>query len=109
MTDIEISILTLLAKGVFVFISALCIAEMLKGAMAGKGWRSARPLLTWLAWILVTWLVGFLLFVLANAHTHIPAKIMGIRMITLSYLFLGATLVVYLVKRLRARDFPDAG
>ena len=109
MTDIEISILTLLAKGVFVFISALCITEMLKGAMAGKGWRSARPLLSWLAWILVTWLLGFLLFVLANARTHIPAKIMVIRMITVSYLFLGATLVIYLVKRLRVRNSPDAG
>jgi uncharacterized phage infection (PIP) family protein YhgE len=108
-TDIEIGILTLLAKGVFVFISALCIAEMLKGAMAGKGWRSARPLLTWLAWILVSWLGGLLLFVLANAHTHIPGKIMVIRMIILGYLFLGTALVVYLVKRLRVAGSPDAG
>jgi hypothetical protein len=82
---------------------------MLKGAMAGKGWHSARPLLTWLAWILVTWLLGFLLFMLANAHTHIPAKIMVIRLIALGYLFLGATLVVYLVKRLRAGNSPEAG
>ena len=109
MTDIEISILTLLAKGAFVLISALCIAEMLKGAMTGKGWRSARPLLTWLAWVLVTWLGGFLLFVLANAHTHVPGKILVIRMIVLGYLFLGAALVVLLVKRLRYQDPPDAG
>ena len=101
MTDIEISILSLLAKGVFVFISALCIAEILKVAMAGKGWRSARPLLIWLG--------GFLLFVLANAHTHVPGKILVIRMIVLGYLFLGTALVVYLVKRLRYRNPPDAG
>lgn len=107
MTDIEISILTLLAKGAFVFISALCIAEILKRAMAGKGWRSARPLLTWLAWALVTWLGAFLIFVLA--HMHIPEIIMVIRMIVLGYLFLGTALVVYLVKRLRYRDPPDAG
>ena len=55
--------------------------------MAGKGWRSAGPLLTWLAWVLVTWLGRFLLFVLANAHMHGPGKIMVIRMIVLGYLF----------------------
>ena len=67
----------------------------------GKGWRSARPLLTWLG--------GFLLFALANAHTHVPGKILVISMIVLGYLFLGTALVVYLVKRLRYRDPPDAG
>ena len=77
--------------------------------MAGKGWRSARPLLTWLAWALVTWLGGFLLIALANAHTHVPGKILVISMIVLGYLFLGTALVVYLVKRLRYRDPPDAG
>lgn len=109
MTDIEISILALLAKGAFVLISALCIAATLKSIMAGKGWRSARPLLIWLAWGLVTWLGGFLLFVLANAHTQVPGKILVIRVIVLGYLFLGAALVVFLVKRLRCRDSPDAG
>jgi len=109
MTDIEISILTLLAKGVFVLISALCIAAMLKDAMAEKGWRSTRPLLILLAWGLVTWLGALLIMVLANAHTHVPGKIMMIRMIALGYLLLGAVLVVYLVKRLRGRDSPDAG
>ena len=109
MTDIEISILTLLAKGTFVLISALCIAETLKGAMAGKGWRSARPLLIWLAWVLVTWLGGFLLFVLANAHTQVPGNILVIRVVVLGYLFLGVALVVFLVKRLRYRDSSDAG
>jgi len=109
MTDIEISILTLLAKVAFVLISSLCLAATLKAAMAGKGWRSARPLLIWLAWVLVTWLGGFLLFVLANAHTHVPGKIMVIRMIVLGYLSLGAVLVVILVKRLRYRVPPDAG
>lgn len=108
MSDIEISILVLLAKGVFVLISALCIAAILKGAMAGKGWRSARPALAWLAWVLVTWLGGLLLFVLANAHTHVPGKILVIRMIVLGYLVLGAVLVVYLVKRLRDGKPPAA-
>jgi hypothetical protein len=109
MTDIEISILTLLAKGVFVLISALCIAALLKNAMAGKGWRSARPVLIWLAWGLVTWLGGLLIFVLANAHTHVSGKIMVIRIIVLGYLFLGMALVGYLVKRLRDGDSPDVG
>ena len=77
--------------------------------MAGKGWRSMRPLWAWLAWILVTWLVGFLLFMLANAHTHMPSKIMVIRVISLAYLLLGAALVVYLVKRLRVRNSANAG
>ena len=109
MTDIEISILTLLGKGLLVFISALCIAATLKNAMAGMGWRSARPVLVWLAWIVLSWLGGFLIFVLANAHTHIPGKIMMIRMIVLGYLVLGTILVVYLLKRLRYGDSQDAG
>lgn len=101
--------LTLLAKGVFVLISALCIAALLKDAMAGKGWRSARPLLVWLAWGLVTWLGALLIMVLVNAHTQVPGNIMMIRIIALGYLLLGAGLVVYLVKRLRDRDPPVAG
>jgi hypothetical protein len=107
MTDFEISILTLLAKGVFVLISALCIAATLSDAMAEKGWRSARPLLIWLAWGLVTWVGALLIMVLANAHTHVPGKIMLIRAIALGYLFSGSALVVYLVKRLRGRDDPS--
>jgi small-conductance mechanosensitive channel len=109
MTDIEISILVLLAKGVFVLISALCIAALLTDAMAGKGWRSARPVLIWLAWCLVTWLGALLVFVLANAHTQVPGKIMVIRIIALGYLLPGAVLAGYLVKRLRHRDSPAAG
>lgn len=106
MTDIEISILVLLAKGVFVLISALCIGAILTDMMAGRGWRSARPVLTWLAWVLVSWLGGFLLLVLANAHTHVPGKVMLIRMIVLVYLLLGTGLVVFLVKRLRGGNAP---
>lgn len=109
MTDIEISILTLLAKGVFVLISALCMAAALRDIMAGKGWRSARPVLIWLAWGLVTWLGAMLIMVLANAHTHVAGATMAIRMIALGYLFFGMVLVVYLVKRLRGRDSSDAG
>lgn len=99
----------LLAKGVFVLISALCIAAMLKDVMAEKGWRSARPVLIWLAWGLVTWLGALLIIVLANAHTHFSGKIMMIRIIALGYLLSGAALVVYLLKCLRDSDSPDAG
>lgn len=106
MPDIEISILVLLAKGVFILVSALCIAAILRGVMAGKGWRSARPALAWLAWVLVTWLGGSLLFVLANAHTHVPGRIVVIRMIALGYLALGAVLVAYLVRHLRGGKPP---
>jgi hypothetical protein len=109
MTDFEISILTLLAKGVFVLISALCIAATLKDAMSEMGWRSARPLLIWLAWVLVTWLGALLIMVLANAHTQVSGKIMMIRIIALGYLFSGSALVIYLVKRLRVSDTQDAG
>lgn len=54
---------------------------MLKDLMAEKGWRSARPVLIWLAWGLVTWLGGLLFMVLANAHTHVSGKTMAIRII----------------------------
>lgn len=108
MTDIEISILVLMAKGVFVLISVLCIAIILKDAMEGKGWRSARPVLVWLAWGLVRWLGAFLILVLANAHTHVPGKVVIIRIITLGYLLLGAGLAGYLVKRLRGGNSPVA-
>lgn len=101
MSDIEISLLVLMAKGVFALISVLCIAVILKDAMADKGWRSARPALIWLAWGLVTWLGAFVILVLANAHTHVPGKVMIIRVIALGYLLLGAGLIGYFVKRLR--------
>jgi drug/metabolite transporter (DMT)-like permease len=109
MTDIEISVLVLLANGVFILISALCIAATLQDVMAEKGWHSARPVLIWLGWCLVTWLGGFILLVLANAHTHVPGKILVIRMMVLAYLLLGSALFAYLLKRLRNRDSPGAG
>ena len=109
MTEIEISVFVLLAKGVFVLISALCIAATLRNIMAEKGWRSLRPVLIWPGWCLLTWLGAFILLVLANAHTHVPGKILVIRMMVLVYLLLGTALVVHLLKRLRNRDSPDAG
>jgi ABC-type branched-subunit amino acid transport system permease subunit len=109
MTDIGISILTLLAKGVFVFISALCIAATIKDVMAKKGWRSARPVIIWLAWVLVTWLGALLIFVLANAHTHVSEAFMAIIIIALGYLILVTALIVYLLKRLRDGDSQAAG
>ena len=109
MTDVEIGYLTLLAKGIFVFISALCIAVVLKDVMAGKGWRSVRPVLVWLTWGLVSWLGAFLVFVLANAHTYVSGKLLMIRVIVLVYLLLGIALSVYLVRHLRHGPPPDAG
>jgi hypothetical protein len=47
--------------------------------------------------------------VLANAHTHVPGKIMMIRIAALGYLFSGTALVAYLVKRPRTGDTRDAG
>ncbi len=109
MTDIGFSVLTLLAKGVFVFISALCIAATLKDIMAGKGWRSAWPVLIWLAWVLVTWLGALLVLVLANAHTHVSEATMAIIIISLGYLVLVTALIVHLLRRLRDGDSQADG
>ncbi len=101
MSNFEINILTLLAKGVFVLISTLCLASMLKDALAEKGWRSARPVLIWLAWGLVTFICALLIMLLANAHTHVSEATLAIRIITMVYLVTGMALVVKLAKRLK--------
>jgi hypothetical protein len=74
---------------------------VLKDVMAGKGWRSANPVLIWLAWCAVTWLGALLIMGLANAHTQIAEATVMIRLIALAYLILCIALVVYLLKRLR--------
>jgi hypothetical protein len=104
MTDIEIGVLTLLAKAVFVLVTAACMVQFAQRIQLTRrrGWQVLVPLLIWLVWVLVTFLAAFAVLVLANAHTHAATATLSIRVIATSYPLLGGWLLVQLVRHIRS-------
>ena len=108
MTGIEAGVLTLLAKAVFVLVTAACIVQFAVLARR-RGWHVLVPVLIWLGWLLASFLGAFAVLVLANAHTHADAAVLAIRGIAAVYLALGGGLLVYLVRRIRDGGRDTAG
>ena len=108
MSDIEIGVLTLLAKVVLVLVTAACMVQFAQRLQQGRrrGWHVLVPVLIWLGWVLVTFLAAFTVLVLANAHTHAATATLSMRVIAASYPVLGGWLFVHLVRRIldSARD-----
>lgn len=111
MSDIEIGVLTLLAKAIFVLVTAACMVQFAQRVQRNR--RCARhvlvPVLIWLCWLLVTFLAAFTVLALANAHTQVAAATLSIRVIAVSYPLLGVWLLVYLVRRIRDSGREAAG
>lgn len=108
MSDIEVGVLTLLAKAISVLVTAVCMVQFVICARR-RGWHVLAPVLIWLGWGLVTFLAASAVLVLANAHTHVDAATMAIRVIAGVYLALGGGLLVHLVRRIRSSGRETAG
>lgn len=110
MTDIEIGVLTLLAKAVFVLVTAACMVQFAQRLQRAR-WRGRHvlvPALVWMGWVLVTSLAAFMVLVLANAHTQVATATLSIRVIALGYAVLGGWLFAHLVRGIR-NSRRDAG
>lgn len=100
MTGFEAGVLTLLAKAVFVLVTAACIVQFAIQIQGRRGRHALVTALIWLGWLLVSFLGAFAVLVLANAHTHADSAMLAIRIIAAAYLALGGGLLVYLGRRI---------
>jgi NADH:ubiquinone oxidoreductase subunit K len=103
MTGFEAGVLTLLAKAVFVLVTAACIVQFAILLQGRRGRHALVPVLVWLGWLLASFLGALAVLALANAHTHADSAVLVIRIIAAVYLALGSGLLVHLGRRIGRR------